>query len=441
MADDVVFTFDEKPFINGIRAAIKEMGALEKRSDETTQGILKSVTGVVARLAVMKVAFQGIRSAIAEIPEIGQAFNIAKDIILKNFLFPIRQAVLPVLQNILDWVRDNRSAFVRWGGIVVNIFRTAATVARQLFDAIRTIGRAVGGLIRDVFGLPETFEQSVNVILFKISALSIFVGNLLRPVSDAIARVIEQLTPFVQRLRDVVMQVVEISVQLATAFGEGLLRGLEGVREPINRIRDALIRIGQTIIENTGGIEGWRNAFERLGELVGTALTLAFQGLAFIVEGIAAGIEAMARTVREDLIPFFRDLFTREEGEPGFFGRLFGRNREEEIEESVQRSQQGSSPPTPQRDQRVDPRFQHLQSAENQKRAGRVSRAGGDAASILAGQPGTGGNTTINNSVTIPGMTLNVTEGNAEQAGRNFAAGINVAVTDEVTRDQLRAGV
>ena len=439
MADDVVFTFDETPFTRGIEAATKSMQSMENVAQSVTRGIVRSVTGVVARLAIMRTAFQAVRSAIAEIPEIGQAFNIAKDIILKNFLFPIRQAVLPVLQNILDWVRDNRSAFVRWGGIVVNIFRTAATVARQLFEAVRVIGQAIGRLIRNVFGLPETFEQSVNVILFKISALSIFVGNLLRPVSDAIARVIEQLTPFVQRLREVVMQVVEISVQLATAFGEGLLRGLEGIREPINRIRDALVRIGQTIIENTGGIEGWRNAFERLGELVGNALTLAFQGLAFIVEGIAAGIEAMARTVREDLIPFFRDLFTREEGEPGFFGRLFGRNREEEIEESMERSQQ-IAPPPPQRDQRVDPRFQHLQSAENQKRTGRVSRAGGDAASILAGQPGTGGSTTINNSVTIPGMTLNVTEGNAEQAGRNFAAGINVAVTDEVNRDLLRAG-
>lgn len=439
MADDVVFTFDETPFTRGIEAATKSMQSMENTARSVTRGIVRSVAGVVARLAVMKAAFQGIRTAIAEIPEIGQAFNIAKDIILKNFLFPIRQAVLPVLQNILDWVRDNRSAFVRWGGIVVNIFRTAATVARQLFDAIRIIGQAVGRLIRDVFGLPQTFEQSVNVILFKISALSIFVGNLLRPVATAISRIIEQLTPFVQKLREVVAAVVEISIQLATAFGEGLVRGLEGVREPINRIRDALRSIGQTIVENTGGIDRWRNAFERLGELVGTTIRLAFQGLAFIVEGIAAGIESMAQTIRNDLIPFFRDLFTREEGEPGFFGRLFGRNREEEIEESLQRNQ--PPPPPPEREQRVDPRFQHLQSAENQKRTDRVSRAGGDAASILAGQPRTGGSTTINNSVTIPGMTLNVTEGNAEQAGRNFAAGINVAVTDEVTRDQLRAGV
>ena len=440
MADDVVFTFDETPFTRGIEAATKSMQSMENVAQSVTRGIVRSVTGVVARLAIMRTAFQAVRSAIAEIPEIGQAFNIAKDIILKNFLFPIRQAVLPVLQNILDWVRDNRSAFVRWGGIVVNIFRTAATVARQLFEAIRTITQAVGRLIRDVFGLPATFEESINVILFKIAAVSIFIGELFAPISRKISEIIDLLTPFVTRLREMVEQIVEIGVQLSRAFGEGFIAGFEGADEALAGIRESLRSIRESIFGNIASIETWEERFRTLGEYVGVGLRGVFETLDIFLRGMAISIENMAATIREDLIPFFRDLFTREEGDPGFFGRLFGRNREEEIEESMERSQQ-IAPPPPQREQRGDPRFQHLQSAENQKRTGRVSRAGGDAASILAGQPGTAGSTTINNSVTIPGMTLNVTEGNAEQAGRNFAAGINVAVTDEVTRDQLRAGV
>lgn len=117
-ATDVAFTFNPDPVLgavkridDGFSKMAKGFGdSSAKMSNAVTAGILKAGAVVGALVGT----FKGLGNVLKRMPEIGQVFGVAKDIFFKNFLFPIRKELLPLLQQLLDWVRDNRAMFVRW---------------------------------------------------------------------------------------------------------------------------------------------------------------------------------------------------------------------------------------------------------------------------------------------------------------------------------------
>ena len=420
MADDVMMTFDPQPFVDAIDNVIFAMSNLEDKADEITQaidgiadsmgstgettknvsrGIQQSVTGVVARLAILKTAFDGIRRVISEIPEIGQAFNIARDIILKNFLFPLRQQLLPVLQGILDWVRDNRSQFARWGQIVANVFRVAFNFAKRLAEGVGVIFRAIQQVLTGIFGLPPNLEDAINVILFKLAATAEFIGQLLGPVFDLLGQAIVGLEPVFNLIQDI----LEAALRVSVALGEGFLSGLdiERITAGLSRIAVAIGRIifGTEDAEET--IKRWEDAFRSIGEFIGGAFTSAIEFIANIIEGIVTGIEKAAEFLGITSPPEARGT---------------GADRRRNPKTPVQPIDDPIPSPPP------------------------VPRAGANTPG-LSNIGGGSKNITVTSSLNIDGVQINVTEGNAEQAGKNFISGMDISFREQIIADMERVGI
>ena len=83
--EDVDFTFDTTGLTNGLKSIASGIANVTKNTVNMAKNVSKGVINEVAKIGLLKVAFNGIRSAIQRMPEIGKAFNIAKDIIMKNF--------------------------------------------------------------------------------------------------------------------------------------------------------------------------------------------------------------------------------------------------------------------------------------------------------------------------------------------------------------------
>lgn len=424
MAEDVVFTFDETPFVRGINNATDAIGDMEDRADQTTRGIIRSVVGVVAQLAILKTAFEGIKSVLGEIPEIGQAFGIAKDIILENFLFPLRQAVLPILQDILDWVRDNRSLFVRWGETVVGIFRVGAQIVGAFANALNIVFDAIQKVLREVFGFPATFEETINLILFKLSAVAIFIGQLLEPVAQFLADILEDATPLIDSLTDAVNFIGEI----ATSLAGGFLRGIQGIREPIQEIINAVTEVIDTIIGGESNLESWKSIFDGIGEVLGGTIKIALNAIATVVKFLAALLRPIIIFVRDGIQNLIDPLF----GEGGLLRGLVDFFSPPDPEERERR--RGLSQEQRQRVRDLEEEAFGSNPMHGAAQASTQNQSAFPPGNPLYSAP------SVHNEVRISGMTIQVTEGNAEQAGRNWARGVNEELTDAVTRDLMRGG-
>ncbi len=73
------------------------------------------------------------------VPEIGKVFSIASDIFFKNFLFPLRKFLLPLLNRFLQWVQKSRALFVQWGQILVTIIKGVLKVFKLLFNVVKQV--------------------------------------------------------------------------------------------------------------------------------------------------------------------------------------------------------------------------------------------------------------------------------------------------------------
>ena len=425
MAEDVVFTFDETPFVRGINNATDAIGDMEDRADQTTRGIIRSVVGVVAQLAILKTAFEGIKSVLGEIPEIGQAFGIAKDIILENFLFPLRQAVLPILQDILDWVRDNRSLFVRWGETVVGIFRVGAQIVGAFANALNIVFEAIQKVLREVFGFPATFEETINLILFKLSAVAIFMGQLLEPVAQFLADIIEDATPLIDSLRRAIGFIGEI----ATSLAGGFLQGIQGIREPIQEIINAVTDVINAIIGGEENLNSWKDIFEGIGVVLGGTIRIALNAIATVVKFLSALLTPIIEFVRDGIQNLVTPLF----GEGGLLRGLVDFFSPPDPEERS-RPQRGLSPEERQRIRDLEEEAFGSNPMYDASRASTQNQSAFPPGNPLYSTP------SVHNEVRISGMTIQVTEGNAEQAGRNWARGVNEELTDAVARDLMRGG-
>ena len=162
--EDVDFTYNTSGFTNGIQQIAAGIANVTKRTVNMAKSVSKGVINAAAKIGLLKLAFHGVQAAIKKMPEIGKAFGIAKDIIMKNFLFPIRKAIFPLLQKFLDWVRDNRAMFVKWGQTLVTIF----TVVSKAVGNVIELGKKLIASFGDFFkSLKLMKDQKVLKLLVK----------------------------------------------------------------------------------------------------------------------------------------------------------------------------------------------------------------------------------------------------------------------------------
>lgn len=252
---DAIFTFngDEmKKFFKSLGEGVDRIGGNMKNM---TQNIASGVKTGIGHFAKLGIVFVGLKKLMGQIPEIGQAFGIAKDIALRNFLWPLRKMLMPLLQGMLDWVRDHRAQFVKWGQVVANVFKGIISVVKSVFSAVKSI---IDGITRGVSkalgGAGGTAEEMMNLLQFKLTGIMMFIGSLIKKVGDAVGK-----------------------------FVGGFISKLGPAADAIGALAKS---IAELFAELFGKDWDWESFGKGLGEIVGGAIKLVTDGVRWLVDAI-----------------------------------------------------------------------------------------------------------------------------------------------------------
>lgn len=279
---DIGFTFDPKPFLRGVDAAEGGVRRLGRSSSDAAHGMSKAFEWALLKVEGLKLMAKGLVGVVKQyVPELGKSFGIAKDIVLKNFLWPLRQAMGPYIQGMLNWVRDNRGEFVKWGQTAANVFGALMNGAKALWNAAKPILQIfTGGKLSD----------EVNLLTTKFAVVVAYLAKGVSKVVGWVADVAPSLKPIVDGFKtigDVIM-----------AFTGGVLKGFfdtistPSFKKAIGDLADAFKRLVDTIF-GPKSIDGAAKLGEFFGKISGSALKLAIEGVAYVLNGIATTIQGI----------------------------------------------------------------------------------------------------------------------------------------------------
>lgn len=229
---------------------------------------------LLKKAALIGIAYAGIRKGMQQIPEIGRSFSIAGSIISRNLLWPLRRQLIPLLQKMLDWVRDNRAAFVRWGGVLVNIFIAIKGAISGVINIVRRFAESFISGVKRVLGVTaNSITDLINLAIFKIAALFQFIMITLEPVADLAGEIIANLIGFFKE------------------FFDGMMAGLGDIAGPLSDVWESFKGLLQTVGllgERTGSLG---KVFKTLGIILGTTVRLAIVSISQALDTLAFGIE------------------------------------------------------------------------------------------------------------------------------------------------------
>jgi hypothetical protein len=355
--EDLSFGFDTTFFEKGIDKVTKSMTGLKTTTGNIAKGISKGLTSVALKFGSVFAGVKAIQGALRNMPEIGQAFGIAKDIFLKNLLFPLRKQIFPLLQKMLDLVRDSRGKFVQWGNAIANVFKSVVSGVKTVIGFVRKMSQSLLSFTERIFG---DQIKNVNIIFdlisFKLATVIQFVSILIGSMGDIFSGFFSGLGDISGSLRGIVDNLLEflsiftksnsegdsftkILTTLSTKFGEivgfivrmtdkfldGFVPAVKEIATPIQKILDAWINIGEAIFEATDSLLNWEGIFESLGSIIGTGIQKTFEFIATVLEDI----EATINSIKD--IGFLNTLTGQTES---FFDMIKGKFKGEENSES-----------------------------------------------------------------------------------------------------------
>lgn len=319
--DEELFPFDPESFIKGLLGMTKAMKKMSTESAKTANGLSSTAEqgfdniakgqkkalkqndkmnkGMLKSLIVFELikqaggaAFRFIKGAVTEfMPEVGMAFGAARNIIMKNLFFPIRQAVLPLLNKFLKWVQNNRTMFVKWGVVIVNVFKFLVTAVKTFWTLVKSFFKGFSKVIGDTFGtMGKSFSEIMNLMLVKLTTIMILIEAVLGPVFKLIGKVLGG------------------AVLLIKKFVDGFVKGFSSVFESTEKslgVFQLLKDIWQELIDIVKelGIEmdGMGSVFRKLGEIIGTTVGEALRLLLGNINAVLTGFKNLIKFAKGDL--------------------------------------------------------------------------------------------------------------------------------------------
>ena len=274
----VEFTFDAKGFheaINSMSKGITDLGKnFEKFSSKSeksmTTAMTKGVTSGLIMFSTLKAGFLKVISEINNfIPEIGVTLHAAGDIIWKNFLWPLRKALLPILQSILDWTRRNRLMFVQMGTVLVSVLKLVKTIFNTIITLLRPFIEEIKGILKSIFGdTAKSITDTINIALFKISAFIIGLQVMLQPLFDSLGGMFHK----------VIIGIKEFSM----GFMEGIKKIFAGSDfHMLESLVNMFEKFGLAIDKLTPAL---RVLGEVLGSVIGGALRMLIANMTAMIE-------------------------------------------------------------------------------------------------------------------------------------------------------------
>lgn len=310
-AADLGFSFDTRAFEAGISRVQSGLGGVGVSAKSMAKGVSRGIGNIIAKIGLAAGAFKLVKGAIDNIPEVGKAFGIAKDTILKNLLFPLRKEILPLLQKMLDWVRDNRATFVKWGQVIAGVFRSVVNGIKQVVEFVQQASRMIFDFANRIFGTNiRNINDVFNLIAFKLATIIEFIKAMIGPVKEILQPIIDTvgniLGGAMEGLGQAIAGILPWVDDIARAFGT-LLNNVLGFVDnivsavaesgAIQRFFDSVGRLFTKLFESSGQI--WE-ILQPIGTFIGTVLAGALDGLAIILNTVANALEKITEFFSSD---------------------------------------------------------------------------------------------------------------------------------------------
>lgn len=384
--EDYKFTFDTKDFEKAVKHISSGMDTMVKNSQHKTANMSKSVAAGMAKFAVMATAivsaFKYAFSAIKQnIPELGVTASIASKIIMKNLLNPLRKELIPHLQKMLQWVMKNRTEFVKFGAILVNVFKFIKQVITTVAHLFQPIINQIRNLVKSIFGdTGKTISETINLIIFKLTALFIGVEAILKPTMELLGRL------------------VGLVIEKAKGFWKGFFEGFSSVSKNMDllgQFNDLL----KSVIDLLGGSD-----FGGFAKFLGVTLATALSSVIKLLQVAVLEVEWLARVLKNpmDYMKISTDIGNKQIAAFAAIGKVLG----DAITSGM--TILGTGKPTPVQDAVI--------TAD-----GKVIKPHRDDTITLSKSKGGAG---MNVQISIEPFTINVTQGDARAAGESFGAGL-----------------
>jgi hypothetical protein len=419
MAEEQIdLAFNTDPFENAMNTIIKGIvritNAMEKGNQEVVkkdkvknESMKKGFSNIVAfGIAKFEILKQAFRRVISEIPEFATTFKMAGDIILKQLLWPLRQQLIPMLQKMLNWVRDNRTVFLQLGVVIKNAFSVAIGIVKNFFGVLQSLfegfNRSLGKMLNF-----ENITEALNVAMFKIALLFAFLEVKIRPYAELIGEIfgaiIKSVKNFAKGFADTFMSISE-----SMGIWDDLKTVLEGIRDILEFLSPAFEVLGNIIgtglaasiklmllplkllMKFLGGLKDMVEGKIDFGEFLDSLKDEAWESLKEVGSGIVEGGKKTIGTGKK------------------VFNKITG--KEEKVDDAIIKPDGTII--------RTNP-LDTIMAVKNPEK----SMGGSKQLSI--------GDMTIN---------LNVTEGNAKEAGINFANGLGQQIRSIFLDEALATG-
>lgn len=289
--DDVELTFDPQSFLQGLKKITDAMNNFESKTKDTGKKVDNSSSQMssfmVAKGMIMAQALMGVFQKVFNfikggLPEIGKAFSISSDIIQRNLLYPLRKELAPILQKMLDWVRDHRAMFVQWGGVLVNVFRALTAIVKGFVAMFRALIEPIAAKLKEVFkGVGGDISDLFNVILFKITAVVMYLQVAFMPLISAIGDALAVMIGWVDN------------------FFTGFSAGVEGIAEPFADIIAMFKELASVLRLSDDAVSSIGAEFQILGDFLGSTLYSILVAIAETIDGLTLSIKNIGLGMRE----------------------------------------------------------------------------------------------------------------------------------------------
>ena len=293
--EDVGLVFDPSSFQKGFDGIEKRMAGLQSTASSFGAGMSKAVFKAEAAVKILGGAFRSVMSTIStQMPEIGAVFGTVKDIFFRNFLFPLRQTLLPLLQKLLDWTRTHRAMFVQWGQTAVSIFNVLVNVVKAAVSLLERFWNGIRGTFVQIFGTQtKTFSEFINMAIFKIATVATAAAILLGPIIDAIAGMVKDILPGF-------MKIIDALGKLAWEAITNFIKGFSSVSPEIKSVWHDLGVAFTDLGTALAGLSGnkFDSVFQMLGKLAGTTLTVGIGALTGVIDAFAASLELLGGNMK-----------------------------------------------------------------------------------------------------------------------------------------------
>ena len=333
MEDEVKFPFNVKEFQKAVDQMSKSISSIETKLNKFGGTMQKSVSkGIVSATAKIGLLVKGFKSIMKNIPEIGQAFKIAGDIVSKEFFFPIRQQIMPYLQKMLDWVRDHRALFAKWGQAVADVLKTVIDVGKTLYNTLKDVVKILTDSLQKGLGTSfKSLDEFISVLQVKMAFVTLLIGDAVKVMVEKIAPTFEYIIEkgaevssfftdlfetwatgndtgknfmnIMNTLYDIFDKIVHVIGDSVTSFLQGMLQPLKDLSAPLDTINNAFQRLLDLF--GDGENTGLKKVFSWLGNFVGNQLLVVFESLAIAIDTVVVGIQTLAQSGS-----LIKDLFT-----------------------------------------------------------------------------------------------------------------------------------